>query len=392
MSGPGGRRVVFLIEALTTGGAQRQLYNLAVQLGGLGHRVSLVAYHLVDYNHRDHFRGQFERAGVQVTEVPVMPPWRRLRALRRIVRAAEPDVVIAFLRRPGLLAELTGLPARRFALIVSERTGKEGGRSVRDLTYFQFHRLADAVVANSVHLEQYVRGAAPWLGPRLRQITNSVDLEHFRPADSPPPPHGALRVLAVGRFRPEKNFLALAAALRLLRTTDPALEVTVDWYGNNFFRGQTPSERSRPYLELLDVLRRSGLEEVFRVHPPVTDVVPLYQQADVLCLPSRYESLPNVVCEALACGLPVLASAVSDNHRLVREGENGFLFDPREPHGIAEAVRRFAKLSADERAAMGLAGRRLAEELLAPRTAAGRWAELIEEVVTAKRAARQAGW
>ncbi|WP_055631865.1 glycosyltransferase family 4 protein [Streptomyces griseoruber] len=387
MSATEGRRVVLLIEALTTGGAQRQLLNLAVQLGGRGHRVSVVVYHLADYNHRDHFRGEFERAGVPVTDVPVMPPWRRLWAVRRTVRAAGPDVVIAFLRRPGLLAELTALPARRFALIVSERTGKEGGRDMKDLTRFQLHRLADAVVANSAHLEHYVRTAAPWLRTRLRQITNSVDLDHFRPAGAPPPPHPGLRILAIGRFRPEKNFLALAAALRILRTTEPALDVTVDWYGNNFFLGQQPTGRSRPYLELLDVLRETGLEDAFRVHPPVGDVVALYQKADVLCLPSRYESLPNVVCEALACGLPVLASAVSDNDRLVRDGENGFLFDPHEPRSIAEAIRRFAALSADERAAMGRTGRRLAEELLSPATAAVRWADLVEQVVEARRAA-----
>ena len=93
---------------------------------------------------------------------------------------------------------------------------------------------------------------------------------------------------------------------------------------------------------------------------------PSITRADVVCMPSFWEGCSNVLCEALACGLPLLAGRVSDNHLLVREGENGFLFDPKSPADMAATLVRFAQLPADKKREMGLKSRRLAEDLLSP--------------------------
>jgi len=69
------------------------------------------------------------------------------------------------------------------------------------------------------------------------------------------------------------------------------------------------------------------------------------------------------VCEAMGCGRPVLMSDVCDAGNLVRDGHNGFVFDPLSPASIAESIRKFAALSADQRRDMGRNGRALAEEM-----------------------------
>ena len=85
-----------------------------------------------------------------------------------------------------------------------------------------------------------------------------------------------------------------------------------------------------------------------------------------MLLPSYFEGLPNVVCEAMACGKPALVSNVSDNSRLVADGDNGFLFDPSSPGDLADTIHKFVMLSAEEKQKMGGRGRVRAEELFAP--------------------------
>jgi glycosyltransferase involved in cell wall biosynthesis len=80
-----------------------------------------------------------------------------------------------------------------------------------------------------------------------------------------------------------------------------------------------------------------------------------YQSADLLVNPSLYEGMPNVVLEAMACGLPVIASKVSGNDALVRHGETGFLFSLQEADGLISALQRM--FDPDLRRRMGARGR-----------------------------------
>ena len=98
------------------------------------------------------------------------------------------------------------------------------------------------------------------------------------------------------------------------------------------------------------------------------DDIPLWMNAaDVLCLPSRNEGLPNVVREALACGTPVVASAVGGVPEVVR-GPSGLLVPPDDPDALAEALRQALKTHWDRRAvqqtALGLDWDRNAEQLM----------------------------
>src|SRR2546427_8878734 len=77
---------------------------------------------------------------------------------------------------------------------------------------------------------------------------------------------------------------------------------------------------------------------------------------------SVYEGLPNVVCEAMACGLPVVLSDVSDHRKMVEEGRTGFLCSPHEAGSIADALQSIIRLPEGPRRAMGKLARKAAED------------------------------
>lgn len=148
---------------------------------------------------------------------------------------------------------------------------------------------------------------------------NGIDREKFRPLDRTEACRQlgldpkCRRVLYVGNLLPVKGPAVLVRAAKQL----PDIEVT--------FVGNGP--------EKITAGRCIGA----RPH----EQVPLWMNAsDVLCLPSLNEGLPNVALEAMACGLPVVASRVGGVPEIVRDGVNGFLVAPSDPQALAEALQR----------------------------------------------------
>jgi glycosyltransferase involved in cell wall biosynthesis len=119
--------------------------------------------------------------------------------------------------------------------------------------------------------------------------------------------------------------------------------------------GQRDATRSgRRYCEELDLLL-SSLPEVQRKWMWLglrSDIPELLRQCDALIHPSLYEGMPNAVCEALAAGRVVLASAVCDHPLLVADGKRGFLFDPLRIDSIVTALGNLVRL--DEKARRAL--------------------------------------
>ena len=380
------RRATLVIDQLNSGGAQRDLARLASGLAAANYEVTVLTYWPGDF-----FSSELAEAGVPVERVRSRNRLHLIYAMRRAIRRSRPDVVLSFLRGANVLAELAGLPRRTFAVIALELNLDTQRKSLRRSARYALHRLADAVVANSHAQRERMSKIAPFLADRTSVIVNGVDLSAFAPPPSPPPArNGRLRLLALARLQPQKNPFGLLEAVNILRKEEPALDVTVDWHGDRVTAGDRRASkwaRSRQrghteYAERFDEeVERLGLRDRFRLRPASPDVLSLYHAADALVLPSVYEGTPNVVCEAMACGLPVLASSVGDNPRLVEDGRNGFLFDPNAPADIADAIRRFAALPAETRDAMRAESRARAEAALSADGFNARYQELIERTL-----------
>jgi glycosyltransferase involved in cell wall biosynthesis len=371
-------KILCLTDSLNSGGAQRQLCMLAVLLKERGYDVEFMTYY--DY---DFYRYFLDKANIPHTIVTASNKLGRIVAVRKAIRHQKPDVVIAYLNTASLFAELAGLPKRDFALIVSERSSDLRENFATKRRFF-FHRLSDAVVCNSFTQTKFVAKTAPWLAKRTTTIINCVDIYKFKPADvQTPADNEPISILVIGNFRPEKNPIALVEAIRIV-ARNLSQKVTVDWYGNNWFKNGSPTKDSELYLRVHKFIKDNKLDDVFRLHNFVSDITPLYQSATAFCLPSLYEGCSNVIGEAMACGKPVLASNVCDNPLLVTDGDNGFLFDPKDPQDIAAAIIRFAERSPAQLEQMGQVGRKRAEKMLSPDVFVNKYIELIEQV-TAKR-------
>ena len=338
-----------------------------------GYDVDVLTYRPLRF-----FDAEVEAAGVPVRRV-ASSKLRRPFAVRRAIRERDPDVLIAFLDGPNVYAELAALPSRRFALIVSERAAPARvGLSHR--VRFALHRRADVVVTNSYQGRLFVRQVAPWLSDQIEVISNTVDLDLFRPAPEPAVNTDQTRVLVLARYATEKNPSGMLAAMEWLHRNAPAAPIVLDWHGRIHLVEGRPGPLAAVYLDLQRAIRDRGVDETFRLHDAAQDVIALYHGASLVCLPSYHEGCSNVVCEALASGVPVVASDVGDNNRLVIDGETGFLCDPTAPQTIGEAILRFHGMSDVDKRRMGLRARAHAEGLLAPRRFVASYVALIDRL------------
>ena len=231
-----------------------------------------------------------------------------------------------------------------------------GGRVALWLTTPRLRRVAAAALRGAhvvVAVSQAVHDAlAPVCGDRLVLLDNAVDTELFAgpPRGSAPP-----RVLFAGGLTARKGVGDLLEASRLLDAQGVAHELALV--------GGTPDEGAAAEQ---DVRAGAGPSARFLGPRPPADMPEVYRSADVFCLPSWYEAMPLSVLEAMACGLPVVATTVGDVPRMVDDGDSGLLVPPRDPAALAEALR--VLLTAPERRArLGAQARRRVEERYAVR-------------------------
>jgi glycosyltransferase involved in cell wall biosynthesis len=115
--------------------------------------------------------------------------------------------------------------------------------------------------------------------------------------------------------------------------------------------------------------------------------LPIYHGAAAACLPSVREGFPNAVGEAMACGLPVLASNIGGIPELVDDPNTGFLFDPHDCDDIAASFDRFMNLTTDERLQMGRTARQYVEANLSTAVFADRYEAVLGVPQSSARAA-----
>jgi glycosyltransferase involved in cell wall biosynthesis len=170
-------------------------------------------------------------------------------------------------------------------------------------------------------------------------------------AHSPQPNH-KLRALGVGRLVPKKGFDVLVEACAILKRRGFDFETVI------------VGEHGEQELDLRKLIKALGLKDNVRFTGPLEQsrLYVEYQNADIFCLPCRVlengdrDGLPNVLMEAMACGLPVITTPVSGIPEIIEDGRNGTLVPPNDAHALADAIQR---ISSDRMLArnLGRAGR-----------------------------------
>lgn len=355
-------RIVILVESFAFGGAERQVCVLAGEFRRRGHQVCVATYHRDDF-----YRPLLEQENVEHRFLGGHGKVSWAANVRRFLRTYGQDAVLALLAGPAAYAELAGLPTRSWGLVVSERSAGVGDRSwVKP----RLHMFADCIVVNSHAARIAIEKRSPLLRPKLITVYNAVRVEATELHVQVPAEEQRVRLVVAARLDRNKNPQGLLAALQILKASQPSTHLRVDWYGDQKAEPEVAREAQEGTTAL-------GLGRVFRLHPSTDKIHEVMSQADAVLLPSFCEGLPNAVCEGMALGKPILMSDVCDARNLVQDGSNGFLFNPHSPDSIADAIRRFAKLSHEERNRMGDAGRAKAEKLFDVETVADRYLRVL---------------
>lgn len=206
-------------------------------------------------------------------------------------------------------------------------------------------RLASAVhcVSAAIRDEAAQYGLDP---AKAVVIHPAVDPERFHPADRPAPPGGPLRIVTTGGLLWGKGYEYALSALR--RLLDRGVDARLEIIGGG-------EERQRLLYTIHDLELENHV--IWRGPLPPEGVLERLQAADVFLLASLSEGLSNAVLEGMACGLPVVTTAVGGMPEAVSDGVEGFLVPPRDPAALAGALAMLAARPALRRE-MGAAARR----------------------------------
>ncbi len=373
--------VAHIIYALGTGGLENGLINIINRAPADRYRHAIICL-----TGADDFASRIIVPGVEVIELHKQPGqdfgvYRRLwKVLRRLRPALVHTRNLASLEMQLVTLPIAGL----------KRVHGEHGRDIQDLdgTNKKYNLLRKALkpfihryIAVSKDLQSWLKHTINVPDHKLRQIYNGVDTKKFKPCqlileNSCLPSSSFLSpktvvVGTVGRLAEVKNQGMLIEAFNHLLTATPQLRETL----RLILVGDGPLFQS-----LSDRVRDMGLSELVWMTGDREDIPELLQLMDIFVLPSLAEGISNTVLEAMATGLPVVATRVGGNPELIMENHNGRLVSVNHAAELAGVI---AQLLADDelRQSMGRRGLELVRETFNWDRAVAEYLSVYDEVL-----------
>jgi len=358
-------RILLFIDSLGPGGAQRQFVGLATMLRHEGNSVKVITYHDINFFLPD--LGDISYEYLQDNG----NFFRRILNVRHAIKDFRPDWVISFLNSPNIITCLVKLSGIKFKLLVGERSSTQV-LTRKERIKFWLYRYADCIVSNSHTQKKYIDTHYPQYSDKSYAISNFVDLEKFRCIDKhqlhPCKPRSTENtILVVGSIRPVKNVFRMIETARIMK--ERGIRFVIKWFGITLEKSSKHVRMSTPsniYLkECQRLIAGYGLKQHFQLLEQTNNIEKEYKSADYFCLPSLFEGTPNVLCEALASGLPATCSNICDNPHYVKEKRNGTLFNPLDIYDMANAITRLLSISDEKYYAYSQRSREIAEERFA---------------------------
>ncbi len=339
-------RVLHIITRLIIGGAQENTMLTAAMLDPVRYAVDVISG--PQTGPEGNLVPEVQARGIRLTilpglvrEVNPLRDFAALAALTRLVRRGRYDIVHTHSSKAGILgrwaAYLAGVPiivhtvhgwghherqhplVRRFYVLLEQATQRITDRLIVVSPHNTRKGLADGIAT----LEKYVT------------IRSGIELDRFRQPSRPREavqaelriPQEAPVVGTVTRLSPQKAPLDFTIAAAQVAARRPDVHFVI--VGDGPLRADVEAQVDA--LKLADRVHLTGLRR---------DVPDLMHSFDVFALTSLWEGLPRVLPQAMAAGLPIVATAVDGNAEAVTDGDNGFLTPPGDPQAMAAALLR----------------------------------------------------
>ena len=330
----------------TLGGGERIVLRLASLLPRYGFRASILTFSI---DAESSFRPSEAPCPLYLLPLGRTYDARALRAaltFRRFLKDQKIRIVQTFFESSDLWAGTVARTLASVRLIWSRRDlGILRGRK-HTLAYRVLRRLPHAVFAVSDEVRRHAVEVDRIPADRVHTIHNGLDLRALPPDTGAGRGGPAPTIVTVGNIRRVKGHDVLVhAASRIVRQFPTAtFEVAGEVLDQDYFN------------ELRTLIRDLGLEDRFRFAGGVQQLGPWLQRAHVFVLPSRSEGFSNALIEAMAAGLPVVATRVGGNAEAVEDEVSGRIVPPEDPEALAEAILRLLS-SPDDARRIGEAGR-----------------------------------
>jgi len=371
--------VLHVITGLNTGGAERMLYRLVRRQVGLGLHPTVIS--LMD---RGRLGSLIEELGVPIHTLGMMPSRFSVNGwltLRRLIESCSPDVVHSWMYHANLAAYMSMLrqPKRPLLWHIHNAANDLG----------QHKKLTATIVRLGAPLSRWVNGVI-YCGPETARqhealgydagktsiIPNGTDCAEYRPDTEARVqlrselgiPIDAAVVGHVARFHPMKDHVNLIRAARLVLKQMPQAHFVL-----------TGSEVTRDNLEITELM--TGFERN-NIHllGERKDIPWIMASLDVFVLSSRTESFPLVIAEAMASGVPCVATDVGDTPWII--GDTGMIVPPANPDALANAILNVLSLLPDERQRLARAARERIEREFSLASVATQFSQLYDRVCT----------
>ena len=374
-------KVALVISNLEYGGAQRQLVELTNMGRAAGIEYVLVALSdvvpladkLTDRNQlyviQKHFKFDFT--------VPIR--------LSRLLRRLEVDIAHGFLFDAEMACRIAALFAGDVIAVGSERNSDYRIKRIQLRAYRLTKSLRTACIANSESGAKYNARMLGYPSDHYHVVYNCVDTDRFCPRDK----RQAQEQLGLdpnfswvgmfGSFKAQKNHkVFFEAARRLIDSNDNVRLLLV---GDTLAEGHRGTDEYKK--DVLACVDRLGLAAYCNFLGNRQDVESVYPACDITVLPSLHEGTPNVALESMACGVPKIASDVSDNSKVIRNNETGRIVPVNDSAALAQAMRDLLEQS--QFANYGSAARDWVCERFSKKALADNMAAVYQELVSARR-------
>tara|TARA_B110001450_G_C17647224_1_gene491737 strand:- start:847 stop:1923 length:1077 start_codon:yes stop_codon:yes gene_type:complete len=323
-------KVLCFIDSFNSGGAQKQMALISNGLTKRGYLLETLQYHPLFF---------FKTNLVKKNNI-VSHKYSFIRYIKIIffLIKYKPTVIISFLHGPNVLSCIyrSIFFWRPIKLILGERNYLVGRIKLKEVIKRIPYIFSSFIVCNS---ESQRKKISLFFGKKTLFIPNgtvdpNIKLKKFNQKNNE-----TIRLIVPARFIDQKN------PLNLLKALKHTSNIIVHWYGEIF-------KDYDIYGECMEYIDQNNLKNKFKLFDPVSNIYKVMIKYDAVLLPSFYEGCPNAIIDGMFCGLPILASKVSDNS-IYLSHQSELLFSPSEPHEIADRLKYFSQLTLSDKAIIG---------------------------------------
>lgn len=316
--------IFLIIRSLHPGGAERQIVALANGLAARGHSVRLAVFYAGGELEKDLY------PAVTLVNLHKSRRWDIFSFGMRFMKAvkqASPDVLYAFLGTANLISLLAKPFVSSTPIVWGVRASNMDLTNYGRLHHLHFKaecllaRFADAFIANShAGAGYYCENGFPT--HKTHVIANGIDTDKYRPQHLETEDGEAFTVGMAARVDPMKDHMTFLKAAAIATEKQPDLRFICI---------------GRDVEQLTGAAAELGIADNVNLPGEKRDMAAVFNSLDLACLSSAFgEGFPNVLGEAMACGIPCIATDVGDCAHVV--GDTGIIVPPRSPEALADAM------------------------------------------------------